>query len=183
MYQSDWFSLTELEQKIELSLRQSDVNSKSKKKAWQLRKRSNANQEEVSDLDLAKKKRKTETLVTEKESEEEEMVYSSSESPESSEEDNEITIQPQHARLTTRVGFNWKTSDSVTVNHSGSDSSDESEALDENVEVHSPRKHAHTHAPTSAHTHAHTHRVVNLINICSRYQQKREQRDRSELIN
>ena len=62
--------LTELEQKIELSLRQSDVNSKSKKKARQLRKRSNASKGE---LELAKKKRKTATaLVTEEESEEEE---------------------------------------------------------------------------------------------------------------
>ena len=45
-----------------------------------------------------------------------------------------INIQPQHPRLATRVGFNWETSDSVAVNHS-SDNSDESEPLDENVEV------------------------------------------------
>ena len=93
------------------------MNSKSKKKARQLRKRSNASKEE---LDLAKKKRKTVELVTEEESEE---------------EDDEITIQPQHPRLATRVGFNWETSDSVTVNHSSSDSSDESELMDDNVEV------------------------------------------------
>ena len=88
-------SLTELEQKIELSLRQSDVNSKSKKKARQMRKRSHVSKE-GSDSDLAKKKHKTEMLIIEEESEEvEEMVYSSSESVESSEEeDNEIIIQP-----------------------------------------------------------------------------------------
>ena len=64
------------------------------------------------------------------------MVYSSSESVESSEEeDDEITIQPQHPRLATRVGFNWETSDSVTVNHSGSDSSDEGELMDDITEV------------------------------------------------
>ena len=110
------------------------MNSKSKKKARQLRKRSNASKGE---LDLAKKKRKTVELVTEEESEEEEeIVYSSSESVESpEEEDDEITIQPQHPRLSTRVGFNWETSDSVTVNHSSSDSSDESELMDDNVEV------------------------------------------------
>ena len=109
------------------------MNSKSKKKARQLRKRSNASKGE---LDLAKKKRKTIELVTEEESEEEEeIVYSSSESVESPEEDDEITIQPQHPRLATRVGFNWETSDSVTVNHSSSDSSDESELMDDNVEV------------------------------------------------
>ena len=109
------------------------MNSKSKKKARQLRKRSNASKGE---LDLAKKKRKTVELVTEEESEEEEIIYSSSESVESpEEEDDEITIQPQHPRLATRVGFNWETSDSVTVNHSSSDSSDESELMDDNVEV------------------------------------------------
>ena len=111
------------------------MNSKSKKKARQLRKRSSANKEETSE---AKKKRKTETLanVAEEESEEEEMVCLSSDSAESSEEDDdEITIQPQHPRLATRVGFNWEMSDSVTVNHSSSDSSDENGALNENVEV------------------------------------------------
>ena len=102
------------------------MNFKSKKKARQLGKRSNPSKGE---LELAKKKQKTATvLVTE-----EEMVYSSSESVDSSEEeDDEITIQPQHARLATRVGFNWETSDSVTVNHSSSDSSDESELMDDN---------------------------------------------------
>ena len=69
------FRLTKLEQKIELSLRQSDVKSKSKKKAHQLRKRSNPGKGE---LESAKKKRKTATaLVTEEESEEE-VVHSSS---------------------------------------------------------------------------------------------------------
>ena len=83
---------------------------------------------------MAKKKQKRATaLVTEEASEEEEMVYSSSESVDSlEEEDNEITIQPQHLRLATRVSFNWETSDSVTVNHSSSDSSDESELMDDN---------------------------------------------------
>ena len=111
------------------------MNSKSKKKARQLRKRSKSSKE-VSDLDLANKKQKMEkTLVTEEESEEE-IVYSSSESPESSEdEDNEITIQPQHPRLATRVGFNWDTSESVTVNQSSSDSSDESELMVDDTEV------------------------------------------------
>ena len=98
------YRLTELEQKIELSLRQSDVNFKSKKKARQLRKITATNKEE---FDSAKKKRKTVAVVTE-ESGEEEMVYSPSESPESSEEeDDDITIQLQHPRLATRVGFNW----------------------------------------------------------------------------
>ena len=76
------------------------------------------------------------------------MVYSSSESVESSEEeDDEITIQPQHPRLATRVGFNWETCDSVTVNHSGSDSSDESELMDDNTEVNK------LHLCTDRHTH------------------------------
>ena len=141
-------SLTELEQKIELSLRQSDVNSKSKKKARQLRKRSKSSKE-VSDLDLANKKQKMEkTLVTEEESEEE-IVYSSSESPESSEdEDDEITIQPQHPRLATRVGFNWDTSESVSVNQSSSDSSDESELMADDTEVKST-----AHMQTDRQTH------------------------------
>ena len=111
------------------------MNSKAKKKARQLRKRSNASKGE---LDLGKKKRKTVALVTEEESEEEEeeMIYSSSESVESlEEEDDEITIQPQHPRLATRVGFNWETSDSVIVNHNGSDSSGESELMDDTTEV------------------------------------------------
>ena len=157
------FSLTELEQKIELSLRQSDVNSKSKKKARQLRKRNAANKEEASEFDSAKKKRKTVAVVTEEESEEE-MVYSPSESPESSEEeDDDITIQPQHPRLATRVGFNWETSDSITVNHGSSDSGDESEPLDENAEVHKQARihitctHTHTYTHTYTHTHTHTH--------------------------
>ena len=135
------------------------MNSKSKKKAQQLRKRSNASKGE---LDLAKKKRKTATaLVTEEESEE--VVHSSSESVDSSEEeDDEITIQPQHARLATRVGFNWGTSDSVTVNHNSSDSSDESELMDDN-EVKSTE---HTCTSVCAHTYTHAlalHRFVMMI--------------------
>jgi len=79
------------------------------------------------------------------------MVYSPSESPESSEEeDDDITIQPQHPRLATRVGFNWETSDSVAVNRDNSDSGDESEPLDENTEVH---KHACIHTNTCIHRH------------------------------
>lgn len=93
----------------------------------------------MSDLDLAKKKQKTDNiLMTEETSEgEEEMVCSSSESLESceEEEDDEITIQPQHPRLATKVGFNWETSDNVTASHSSSDSSDETELMDETTEV------------------------------------------------
>ena len=120
---------------------------------------------------MAKKKQKTATvLVTEEESEEEEMVHSSNEPVECSEqEDDEITIQPQHARLATRVGFNWETSDSVTVNHSSSDSSDESELMDDNEVKRTEhtctgacmRTHAHTHA---IHAHA-LHRFVMMIHF------------------
>ena len=169
--------MTELEQKIELSLRQSDVNSKSKKKARQLRKRTATNKEE---FDSVKKKRKTVAVVTEEESnEEEEMVYSPSESPESSEEeDDDITIQPQHPRLATRVGFNWETSDSVAVNCDNSDSRDESEPLDENTEVH---KHTCIHTNTCIHRHT----ICALNGESYQYTRcllKREQRDKSELI-
>ena len=123
-------SLTELEQKVELSLRQSDVNSKSKKKAQQLQKRTS---KETDDLELAKKKPKTEEASEE---EEEAMVSSSSESPESSEEeDDEITIQQQHPRLATKIGFIWEPSDNITENHSSDDSSDENEPMDETTEV------------------------------------------------
>ena len=78
------------------------MNSKSTR---QLRKRNAANKE-ASELNSAKKKCKTVATVGEEESDEEEIVYSS-ESPESSEkEDDDITIQSQHPRLATRIGFN-----------------------------------------------------------------------------
>ena len=131
------------------------MNFKSKKKARQLRKRSNTSKGE---LDLAKKKRKTVALVTVEESEEE-MVYSSSESVESlEEEDDEITIQPQHPRLATRVGFNWEISDSVTVSHGSSESSDESELMDDNIEVNK----LYTHTQTDLHIHRHTHKHTHI---------------------
>ena len=127
------------------------MNSKSKKKARQLRKRSNASKGE---LELAKKKRKTATALVTEEEGEEEVVHSSSESVDSSEEeDDEITIKPQHARLT-RVGFNWETSDSVTVNRISSDSSDESELMDDN-EVKSTE-----YICTSACAHTYTHALA-----------------------
>ena len=56
-----------------------------------------------------------------------------------------FTIQLQHPRLATRVGFNWETSDSVIINYSSSNSSDENE---ENVEVHT-----------------YTHNFLNWVNL------------------
>lgn len=121
----------------------------------------------MNDVGSAKKKCRTGIVEPEEESEEEEeeeeMVCSSSESPVSSEEeDNEITIQPQHPRLATKVGFDWETSDSVTANHSGNDTSDESEVMDESTAVSQlcthmcARMHAHTHRHMCAYTHMHT---------------------------
>jgi len=133
------FSVQELEEKIELSLRRSDVNSKSaKSKKKQQRKRS-SNDTQEDETNTPSKKRKTEiSPIEENNSEdnlEEEMAYSSSESPISSEdeEDDEICIQPQRPRLAATVGFNWDTSDNI--NSTAPDSSEDDEPMEEDKEV------------------------------------------------
>lgn len=131
-------SIQELEEKIELSLRKSDVNSKSaRSKRKQQRKRSSS--EVLEETSAVSKKRKTEVSVVEEdesedESIEEEVTYSSSESPVSSEEeDDEICIQPQRPRLAAAVGFNWDTSDNINTNVASS--SDENEPMETENEV------------------------------------------------
>lgn len=133
------FSVEELEQKIELSLRHSDVDPKAaKSKKKQQRKRSNSDTLEDGAVTPSKKNKTEISPVEENDSEdedEEEMVYSSSESPVSSEDedDDEVCIQPQRPRLAATVGFNWDTSD--TVNTAVPSSSEDDEPMEEEKEV------------------------------------------------
>jgi len=137
-YYCSTFSVQELEQKIELSLRHSDVDPKAVKlKKKQQRKRSNSDTQEDEAITPSKKHKTEVSLVEENDSEdedEEEMVYSSSESPVSEDEDdNEVCIQPQRPRLAATVGFNWDTSDTIATTIPSSSEDDES--MEEEKEV------------------------------------------------